>query len=106
MISVNLNIAKKIQELLRQINDIIPIELRPMVDDLNSQLDNNKCEEGILVEILTLLQDSCENNEKCSQQKPQKKKDKSDLEKINELSVLLAELNLQGQQNQIIRIRR
>ena len=57
MISVSFSVAAEIQEHIRQILDIIPDELRPLVDDLNVQLGNGECEEGLLIEILAILQE-------------------------------------------------
>ncbi len=106
MISVSFSVAAEIQEHIRQILDIIPDELRPLVDDLNVQLGNGECEEGLLIEILAILQEYYDDTINCLQLDSGKKRDKNELKKISDLLVLLAELNLQEQQNQIIRIGR
>ena len=94
MIDINNDIASRITLILDEARDAIPSEMQSLVSLLRSQIAQFKCEEGLLIEIITLLQDyyrpsASQIDDNSSSQKDEKKEEN---EKVGNLIIALHQI--------------
>ena len=108
MIDLSVDISNRIAIMLDEMNDFIPTEMGSLITLLKSQISQLKCDEGLLAEIIVLLNEyyqlrlTGDIKIDCNVSKQEKEKN----EKIGELIIVLHQLQLQEIQVQGIKVRR
>lgn len=108
MINININIANRITAILDDAKDAIPSELCSLVSLLQSQLIQSKCDEGLLIEIISLLQDyyipsTSKNKDSDSSKKSERKEEN---EKVGALIIALHQIQEHETQSHSLKVRR
>ena len=100
MIKVSRELSEQINRLLDDALEVFPYEMRSIVEALKTQLEDLRCEDGLLNEVIAFLQEydssvspKREENVERSAEMPKEKNDK-----IRELIVMLLGLRLQNEQ--------
>ncbi len=106
MISIKTEVAEKLTRFIQENIEAVPYELRPLTQQLLTQIDSFEIEEDLLIELLSLLQDYHESKASISKVDTRNSGSIDEDDKLNALIILLSELSIQEQQSQIIRIRR
>lgn len=108
MIDLSTDISNRIAIMLDDLNDSIPTEMGSLITLLKSQISQLKCDEGLLTEIIILLNEyyhpllTDSPKMDCNISKQEKESN----EKIGELIISLHQLQLQERQVQSIKVRR
>ena len=108
MIDISTQVSDRLIVLFEEINDIIPDEIRPLVEQLKTQITQLKCEDGLLTEVIVLLQEYYKpHNGNVSFAKNDNKKEKADLnDKIGNLIIALHQIRNQETQILNMKVRR
>ncbi len=98
MMRITQESADRLLQFLREIDGSIPDALRPLLERLTEQLGALQCEEGLLTELIILLQDYYTPKKKTPKTEEEEKKEETQARELNDLVILLSELNMQEQQ--------
>lgn len=108
MITVSRELSERINRLLDDALEILPYEMRSIVGTLKTQLEDLRCEDGLLNEVIAFLQEydrfPSVKREEGVERVPEAPDEKNG--KIRELTVLLLTLRLQNEQAFRIKRRR
>lgn len=106
MINISTDTAEKITASLDETEEVIPSKLHPVVSLLRSQLTQLKCDEGLLVDCITLLQNyytSCVSKNDSPLKKDEKKEEG---DKLRDLIIALHQIQQSEMQSHSLRKRR
>ena len=108
MIYITLDVSNRLISFFDEINEIIPYEMRSLVEQLRTQINKLQCEEGLLTEVIVLLQEYYDSYEdKSVLENHSKKQLKDDVnEAICNLLIALHQIRNQEIQIQNNKIRR
>ena len=106
MISISLNVATNIRVLINEIRDTVPYELLPLLSLLEVQINSLLVDDGLVVELITLLS-SCEKSNSDNNNAATIKKEDDDTERLyTPLILALNDIRLQECMINSNRIRR
>lgn len=108
MIDISRDIASRITLILDETRDAIPSEMNSLVSLLRSQITQLKCDEGLLIEFITLLQDYYRLSDSPINDDRSSKKDgkKEENEKLGALIIALYEVQDREMQTYGFKMRR